>query len=70
MFGFEIESARFCELIADVTKHMRHYVFKYIDGFIIFSTDTNRHIQHLYNVFEALDSFGLKLTRKYVLKTA
>ena len=33
------------------TLYMRNYVFTYIDDFIIFSTDTNSHIQHLHDVF-------------------
>ena len=36
MFGLENESARSYELIADVTKSIRDYVFTYIDGLIIF----------------------------------
>ena len=64
MFGLKNAPARFCELIADVTNKMKDYVFTYIDDFIIFSTDKNSHIQDIYNVFKALDSFDLKINEK------
>ena len=70
MFGLKNGPARFCELIAEVLKNMRYYVFTYMDDFIIFSTDTNRHIHHLYNVLEALDRFGLKINEKNAPETA
>ena len=54
--------ARYRELEADVTKNMRDSVFTYINDFIIFSTDKNSHVQILYNVIKAMDSFGKKLT--------
>ena len=61
MLGYKNAPARFCELISDVTKNMRDNVFTYIDDFIIYSTDKISHIQHIYNVSKALDSFGLKI---------
>ena len=61
MLGLKNELARFLELIADVTKNTRDYVLIYVDDFIIFSTDKNSHIQHLYNIFKALGSFVLKI---------
>ena len=72
MLGLKNELARFLELIADVTKNTRDYVLIYVDDFIIFSTDKNSHIQHIYIVFKVLDSFGLKINEKYAssLKTA
>ena len=40
----------FCEFNTDVTKNIEIYFFTYIDDFIIFSTDTDSHIQRLHDV--------------------
>ena len=64
MLDCKIGPVRFFELIADVIKNTWGYVFTYIDDFIIFSTGKNSHTQHIYNVFEALDSFGLTINEK------
>jgi transposase InsO family protein len=61
-FGLAQAPAYFQMLINDVLSGLE-YCFGYLDDILIFSKNTEEHLDHLHEVFQRLEAAGLKLKR-------
>ena len=63
-FGLKNAPFKYCELIDHVTNGLRHFVFTYLDDFIVFSQNKEQHLKHLRLILARLETFGLFINRK------
>ena len=63
-FGLKNAPFKFCELIDHVTNGLRHFVFTYLDDFIVFSENEEQHLDHLRLVLSRLEDFGLFINKQ------
>ena len=62
-FGLRNAPFKFCELVDHVTHGLKHFVYTYLDDFLIFSKSENEHLKHLQQIFMRLESFGLFINK-------
>lgn len=66
-FGLKNAPFKFVELIDEVIDGLRHFVWAYIDDFIIFSKTKDDHLVHLRALLERFQRFGLHVNKEKCL---
>ena len=63
-FGIKTAPAKFCELVANLINGLESSVFAYLDDFLVFSESFEEHLEHLTQLLERINNFGLFLNTK------
>lgn len=63
-FGLKNAPAKFCELVAEMTRGLENFVFSYLDDFLVFSKTLEEHYQHLNSLLQRLDDYGMYVNEK------
>ena len=58
-FGLKNAPFKFCELVDHVTHGLKHFVYTYLDDFLIFSETEEEHLEHLEQILLRIKEFGL-----------
>ena len=63
-FGLKNAPFKYCELIDTVIDGLKHFVFSYLDDFLVFSETLEEHYSHLGRLLTRLRDFGLYVNAK------